>query len=96
MRAGKTSAPEVGTMTKNLNRLETPMHAPEQWAAQLFSAWGPDAILFVGGLVFDCKRSQDRQGEIFWCAVHQALFRIIERLCSEADTDEPLPSGGVH
>jgi hypothetical protein len=73
------------------------MHSPEQWAAHLFSEWGADATLFVGGLVFDCKRSQDKQGEIFWRAVQEGLFTIIDRLSSEAQgMDEPLLSGALH
>ena len=76
---------------------KAPMHSPQQWAVQLFSAWGPDATLFVGGRIFDCKRSEDRQGEIFWCAVQEALLTIINRLCSDAlDTDELGPSSQVH
>jgi hypothetical protein len=87
---------EAGTMTKNLNTPETPMHSPTEWAAHLFSEWGADATLFVGGLVFDCKRSQDGQGEIFWRAVLEALLAIIDRVCAEAqETDEPQ-SDAVH
>ena len=88
---------EAGTMTKKFNTPETLMHSPEQWAAHLFSEWGADATLFVGGLVFDCKRSQDKQGEIFWRAVQEGLFTIIYKLSSEAQgMDEPLPSAALH
>ena len=44
-----------------------------------------DATLFVGGRLFDCMRSEDREGENFWRAVFQALVAIIERLSSEAE-----------
>jgi hypothetical protein len=73
------------------------MHSPEQWAAHLFSEWGLDATLFVAGRVFDCKYSEDGQGEIFWRAVLDALCTIIDRLCAEAqDMEEPQLSGAVH
>jgi coenzyme F420-reducing hydrogenase delta subunit len=73
------------------------MHSPEQWAAHLFSEWGADAILFVGGRVFDCKHSEDGQGQIFWRAVLDALCTIIDTLCAGAhDMDEPQLSRAVH
>jgi len=61
------------------------VHTPQEWAALLFREWGADATLFVGGRVFDCIRSEDRQGEFFWRAVYAGLVAIIEKLRAEAE-----------
>ena len=69
---------------------------PARWAAHLFSEWGPDATLFVGGLVFDCKRSRDWVGEMFWRAVQQAIGDLIEDSWKHVRESNPLQSHTVN
>lgn len=89
---------DAGAYDRNAASAE--VYKAMQLAAHLYGQWGTDAALFIGGMIFDCKRSHDPEGKFLWESTLIALTEILtddapDEICN-ADDEQRESAPAIH